>query len=310
MDTTILERVGHAYGVKGANLTLLGGFDKNVFLSPDKNIVIKLLDTEKYTEASLLREIEIMTFMAKHGIKTASLQKSVNEKTIDCVDGVDKKYFTMATAKIEGTMITDFRNDEQLVKQWGATLGKMHQITKQHGHHLHQHYVEWDDDLCEDEFTEGVSQMIKDKWKMAVEQVNKLSFDRDWYGVVHHDLHHENLLMSGEEMYVIDFGDVRKSWYIYDVAIPIYTALEHWRHAKSKNGSESIQWFTQTFLAGYCQETHLSDEARNWLPFFIEYRLLYSYQYVIRAFKEQEISAHVERILEDMRIRIETGKMI
>ena len=194
MDTTILERVGHAYGVKGANLTLLGGFDKNVFLSPDKNIVIKLLDTEKYTEASLLREIEIMTFMENHGIKTASLQ--------------------------------------------------------------------------------------------------------------------ENLLMSGEEMYVIDFGDVRKSWYIYDVAIPIYTALEHWRHAKSKNGSESIQWFTQTFLAGYCQETHLSDEARNWLPFFIEYRLLYSYLYFIRAFKEQEISAHVERILENMRIRIETGKMI
>ncbi|WP_197284349.1 phosphotransferase [Bacillus sp. JCM 19041] len=310
MDTQILEQVGHAYGVKATNFELLGGFENNVFLSPEKNIVIKLLDTDKYNEASLLREIEIVTLMEKHGIKTSSPQISVNNKTVEFIQGVEKSYFTMAFSKVDGTTLADYENNPHLVKQWGKTLGKMHQISKQYGHQLRNNDVEWNDDIKDGEFTDGVSQTIKDKWKIHLEQVGSLSLHQDWYGVVHHDLHHENILMSGEELYVIDFGDVRKSWYIYDVAIPIYTALEQYRHKKSGNEGEFYQWFTEVFLSGYCEETSLSDEARKWLPFFLEYRLLYSYLYFLRAFKGKEINAKVERILEDMRTRIEKGPTI
>lgn len=70
MQKSTIEQVKKIYGVDSGELELLGGFDDNVFLSRDKNIVVKFLDAKKHRKENLLKELEVIKLMTTHGINT------------------------------------------------------------------------------------------------------------------------------------------------------------------------------------------------------------------------------------------------
>src|SRR5690625_4856844 len=78
----IIKQSEKVYGVDSDKLELLGGFDDNVFLSHDRNIVIKFLDTKKHRKENLLKELEVIKLMSTNGINTPAPILSQNGKFI------------------------------------------------------------------------------------------------------------------------------------------------------------------------------------------------------------------------------------
>lgn len=301
----IIKQSEKVYGVDSDKLELLGGFDDNVFLSRDRNIVIKFLDTKKHRKENLLKELEVIKLMSTNGINTPAPLLSQNGKFIELIKGQKKDFYIIAFSNVEGNVLLDYEEDNHLIKQWGRTLGEMHEVSKKYSLELDKGYLEWNHDINYEDFSKGTGGIIEKKWSTYMEQLSIMPFNKDVYGVVHHDLHNQNIMMSGNEMYVLDFGDVRKSWYAYDASIPIYHALEKNRTQNKINSAEFYEQFTKHFFEGYLEKTTISEEQYKLIPFFLEYRLLYSYLFFINSFKSNEMSTDIKNVLDDMRFRIE-----
>ena len=305
MQKNIIEQAKKLYGVDSDNLELLGGFYDNVFLSRDKNIVIKFFDIVKYRKENLLKEIQFIKLMTTNGVNTPAPMSSRNGKVIELVMGSKKEFYLIAFPNVEGTVLLDYEEDNYLIKQWGRTLGEMHEVSKKYASKLDESYLEWNHDIKYDGFSKGAGQIIRGKWNAYMEQLSSIPCNQDVYGVVHHDLHNQNIMISGDEMYVLDFGDVRKSWYAYDASIPIYHTLEKSRVQNKISRVEFYQRFTKHFLKGYREKTTLSQDQYKLIPFFLEYRLLYSFLYFLNSFKYNKMGTDMKNTLSDMRFRIE-----
>lgn len=181
----------------------------------------------------------------------------------------------------------------------------MHEVSKKYAFKLNKSYLEWNHDINYEGFSKGTGQLIEKKWSTYMEQLSSMPRNQDIYGIVHHDLHNQNIMISGDDMYVLDFGDVRKSWYAYDASIPIYHALEKNRRQNEINRIEFYERFSKQFFEGYSEKSTLSEDQYKLIPFFLEYRLLYSYLFFINSFKSNEVSTDIKNILDEMRFRIE-----
>ncbi|WP_077603571.1 phosphotransferase enzyme family protein [Oceanobacillus sojae] len=305
MNPIILEQLKSLYTENIEPLELLGGFHNNVFLSRNQKMVIKILDAETYRKINLLNEQEIINLMLPHGIKTSSLIPSKNGTPIELVEGKEKKFYLMAYSYIDGEVLSPSLKEDHLIKAWGKLLGKMHEITKLSSHAMKQNYLEWNHDIKNEDFAKGHGKIIEEKWKGYMDAFSALSKNENNYGIVHHDLHNENIMIANKDMYVLDFGDVRRSWYVYDAAIPSFHFMENNRNHTKLEQLQIYQNFTNLFFEGYAEETALSEDQLKLIPKFLEYRLLYSFLFFNNSFKGNEISTKVKSHLEKMRFRIE-----
>ncbi|WP_040982823.1 phosphotransferase enzyme family protein [Oceanobacillus jeddahense] len=304
MDPILLEQIKSLYSGIIKSPELLGGFDNNVFLFRDQNMVIKILDTEVYKKTNLLNEQEIINIMLQNGIKTPGLIPSKSGEFIELIKGEEKSFYVMAYSYVDGKVLTPDLKNKHFIKVWGKQLGKMHEITKLNNHEMRQNYLEWDHDIQASDFAKGQGRVIEEKWEKYMEQFSNLSKDKNNYGIVHHDLHNENMIIADKAMYVLDFGDVRKSWYVYDAVIPVFHFMENNRHRSSLEQHQIYHKFTTLFFEGYSEETVLSEDQMNLIPSFLDYRLLYSFLFFVNTFKGRKISPGVRKHLEKMQSRI------
>ncbi len=99
--------------------------------------------------------------------------------------------------------------------------------------------------------------------EQTLERVDRLLTDYGQgdkrYGLIHADLRLTNLLVDGDQTYVIDFDDCGFGWYIHDLA----AALSFYEHHERLN-----DWI-ENWLHGYTSVTPLSPEDIAMIPTFI-----------------------------------------
>lgn len=88
----------------------------------------------------------------------------------------------------------------------------------------------------------------------------------DRFGLTHADLRPANVLIDGEDTYVIDFDDCGFTWYLYDAA----TAMTH------SEGHEQAPTYLQAWVRGYERVTPLSRADRGVMPSMLMLRRLMS----------------------------------
>ncbi|GAK08194.1 phosphotransferase enzyme family protein [Geomicrobium sp. JCM 19038] len=308
MNADIYREVQEAYGLKSAQFYCLGGYEDNVFVSVEDDVVIKFLDASRHSLERLQQEVDWMQLMDRNGVRVPRSVLSKNDKAIERITGIEPCFYVTVTERIKATASKSFLKDSVLIERWGRTLGKMHAISKQHAD-WHSSYAPWDYDHCHRNFILTADQDVQSIWISYQDQLKALSKTKDTFGVVHHDLHHDNLLLQNNDLYVLDFGDLRNSWYVYDLAIAVHTALENNRFRQFEEEHSYKLRFTETFLRGYERETLLIEESRALLPFFLKYRLVYSYMYFQHTLTDAK-KLEVAQILNDMKNRIVTGETI
>jgi Ser/Thr protein kinase RdoA (MazF antagonist) len=78
------------------------------------------------------------------------------------------------------------------------------------------------------------------------------------FSMIHADLHHNNVLVDGERLTVIDFDDAGFGWHQYDIAVALY-------HSRATPNFEAV---TRAFLDSYRTRRTITDEALALVPMF------------------------------------------
>ena len=99
--------------------------------------------------------------------------------------------------------------------------------------------------------------------KAISSKINSLGYSKDVFGLIHGDLHQENILLDrSKNIRIIDFDDAGFGWYLYDIASLLF---EYKDHAEFETLSEG-------FLRGYRKGRLMSDNDWSMLPLFIHIR--------------------------------------
>ncbi|MBU9723037.1 MULTISPECIES: phosphotransferase enzyme family protein [Bacillaceae] len=314
MDKTILSKGVTIFNVDVSSLKLIGGFSNNVFegVRNSKKVILKFYPSSKYNKDSIIAELDWISFLFKSGVKVTAPIYSSNNRLIEVIRiNNGEEYCVVAFEKAKGTFInTSDKNtwNKDIFYKLGKTMGRIHFLSKQYQPSDRSiKRQEWDmGPLFSEYFGNGYEGVVV-KWEKYINMLNQLPMDIEGYGMIHNDLHQGNFFLYNNEVILFDFGDCEYNWFVYDIAIVLYHAVQSISDEDSHRRLEFATIFMKAFLHGYSKENNLDSYWLAKLPFFLNYRQIYSYIYFERFLNEdQKINKKTKQKLNTMRARIES----
>ncbi|NBJ70349.1 MULTISPECIES: phosphotransferase [Clostridia] len=311
MDSKLLGKGARLFDVDGSDLKLIGGFSNNVFEvnSSKGTFIIKYYPSSMYERYSIAAELEWITYLSESGVNVTTPIASINNKLLEVIIlNNEEVCYVSAFEKAKGEFVDVSNNkvwNASFFYTWGRTLGKIHRLSKL--------YRPTDPKMKRKDGESGllfinsilVSKLIKRKWENFIHNLKKLPKDNNGYGMIHHDLHHKNFYLYKKELVLFDFGDCEYSWFVYDIAIVLYHALQVVDNREKK---DFVYKFIRPFLKGYQTENQLQSDWLLKIPFFLNYRQIYSYMYFSTYLtNEQRKNGKTKQAIQRLKTKIENG---
>ncbi|PLR75775.1 aminoglycoside phosphotransferase [Bacillus sp. V3-13] len=307
MRNDILNKGAAAYGADVTSFKLLGGFDNNVYecKNKDGSLVLKFISGDNDL-SSLKSEINWIYYLSEHGMNVTKPILSQNGNIIETISCEGEDFILIAFEKAEGEFLNDLESNPAVIKNWGHTMGKMHALAKTY-EPLDPaiKHPEWNEGKVFTEYPDSAGEHVYEKWINFINKLKQLPKDKNSYGLIHHDLHQKNFYINGNEIILFDFGDCEYNWFVYDIAISLYHAIQAIPETEQERRETFALNFLDAFMKGYNEENSL---GKNWLlrlQLFLNYRQVYSFVYLSKFLKIDESNVNVKKALARMRGKIE-----
>lgn len=313
MDYIYLSKGATLFNADVKELKLIGGFSNNVFVCNrnSETFILKFYPNTTYKKESVRAELDWIRYLHKSGVNVTAPLPSISGNYLEIVQGENNvECYVLAFEKAKGTFInTSDTNswNNKFFYHWGKTLGKLHSLSKT--------YISIDENIKKQDWNtgllftkniEGISRVVSDKWYTLINYIDKLPKDINSYGMIHNDLHHKNFYLHNKEIVLFDFGDCEYNWFVYDIAIVLYHAIQTIDESDTQGRKDFACLFIHSFLQGYFTENNLDKYWLSKIPFFLDYRQIFSYIYFINFLsEEQKNNENVKDILKGMRTKIE-----
>lgn len=303
-----LRKGASLFGVNESDLKLIGGFSNNVFAAnSDKvSLILKYYPSSMYERDSIASELDWIIYLSESGMNVTVPIASINNKLMEVVFNKDEACYVVGFEKAKGEFVNVSNHKEwnaSLFYTWGKTLGNIHRLSKFY-QPKDPNIIRkaWDKDTL---FTDVIhdNELIKQKWENFICKLNKLPKNTNGYGMIHHDLHHKNFYLYQNELVLFDFGDSTYHWFVYDIAVVFYHAMQVVDDRRKK---DFVSTFIRSFLRGYETENQLQSDWLLRIPLFLHYRQLYSYLYLSTYLtNEQQSDVKIKQYLNRLQSKIE-----
>jgi len=232
----------------------------------------------------------------KDGIIAPVLIKSNNNKSIELYQDNEKTYVLCLFYELPGVFWD--KNDtstwnETVFYSWGSTIGKMHRMTKTY----HPPERAYKRPLFEDNFIpldcyKNIPTVYK-KMAQIQKEILTLPRDIDSYGLIHCDMHQQNLLINDNNISVLDFDDCKYGFFALDIGIALYHALWWGLPDDIFAQNDFALKIIKSFMSGYKAENSLSDFWLRKIMFFMQYRQIAALSWHLSYYKPKKLDAVV-----------------
>lgn len=232
---------------------------------------------------------------------------SKNNKLVEYIKYAGDYYFISIFEKAKGHSpnINDEKEwNSELFYKWGQNMGKIHNLSKSYRQHdMKILRNQWDEDIY---FNEDFSMKNKDNsiyetWNEILLEMKSLPKDKNSYGLIHYDFHHYNFFIHNGEITVFDFDDCLYHWFVCDIAIAIYHAIEAMRFTNEKEKNKFAYNFIKNFMAGYISENYIEEYWIENIPLFLEYRRICSYSFMYKILEGKDLDERKKDYMENRR---------
>ena len=247
--------------------------------------ILKITHSTHRRARQLFGELEFTDFLARNGMNVPRPLPSRTGVLVERIDARSGSFFAAAYQKAPGALVDWRAWTPELFKAWGATIGRMHALTKRYepseGSLRRGH---WHEDRDWDLDTSVPGSMIE--WRLRGQRIKdwlmSLPQGRDSYGLIHSDLHQWNILLHGQDLWPIDFDNLRYDWFVSDFTCVLINAIicqahcfqngdyDSWTSGQAMDSHEFLWYFFALFLKGYRRENTLRSEWILMLPRFLE----------------------------------------
>ncbi|MFJ8531485.1 phosphotransferase enzyme family protein [Bacillus sp. NPDC094106] len=276
-------------------------------ISEQGDYFVRITNYKTYEEQ--LEEVKYTDFLYREGLGVPPIITSLNGKLVEKIT-LDKELFIVLYKAASGIHLPRSQWNSSVLKKLGQQIGRLHRLSKKfESIEPIKHINDWYDNEEYSFLTyipkeEGI---IREFAHEILSSIKKLPKSPSNYGLIHGDLWLENILVENDlNLTMIDFQDCEKHFYIFDLAVPIYSALEY-SFVGNGNIVDYGKSITQAIVDGYQEENEISKEMIDKLPLFIKLKEIFEYSLMHMYWNKEELTEEQVRIMNLYRIRIENN---
>jgi len=240
--------------------------------------------------AYIAAEMDWINYL-KDSVKAPVLVKSNNNKAIEQYQDDDQTYVLCLFCELPG-VFWDKNNastwNETVFYNWGSTMGKMHRLTKTYSppEGAHKRPL-FEDNFIPLDYYKNVPAVYK-KMAQIQEEILALPRDIDSYGLIHCDMHQQNLLINDNNISVLDFDDCKYGFFALDIGIALYHALWWGLPDDIFAQNDFALKIIKSFMSGYKAENTLSVFCLRKIMFFMRYRQIAALSWHLNYYKPKK----------------------
>ncbi|KAA0783333.1 MULTISPECIES: phosphotransferase enzyme family protein [Bacillus cereus group] len=266
---------------------------------------IRITNYKTYEEQ--LEEVTYTNFLYQNGLAVPPIIHSLNGNLVERLT-LDKEIFTVLYKTAPGIHLPRCEWNSNMFKKLGKQIGKLHRISKSFEQtNLVKHINDWYENE-EYNFLKYIPKeetTIREIASDVLTSIKELQKSTSNYGLIHGDLWLENILVeNNSNLTMIDFQDCEKHFYIFDLAVPIYSAIEY-SFAGNGNIVDYEHSITKAIFAGYQEENELPKEMIDKFPMFIKLKEIFEYSLLHMYWDKEELTEEQVRIMNLYRMKIE-----
>ncbi|ETT72468.1 protein kinase [Paenibacillus sp. FSL R7-277] len=264
--------------------------------------------TNYKTYEEQLAEVNWTTYLFNRGVRVPEVVPTIQDSLVSTLLLNEEEKSVVLFQAAAGIHLPRAKWDKTIFRTLGQQMGRMHQVSKEYQQsEAAQPIPHWYDN-DEYDFLKSIpaeERAIRDIAKDVLKQVRMLPKDEANYGIIHGDLWLNNTLVDSDSaLTMIDWQDCERHYYVYDLAVPIYSALE-FSFAGGQNLIDYKRAITKAITDGYKEEHPLSAEMSRQLPLFMRLKELFEYNLMHMYWNFEELSEEQVRILNLYRSKIE-----
>ncbi|QDU62871.1 serine/threonine protein kinase [Planctomycetes bacterium Pan216] len=275
-----------------------------VFAANDEDgeaVIVRATSNAHRSQEQVRAELEWIRFLDDVGVPVASLIEARSSKPVVSIINNERPFHLACFKRLDGTTLEGSRLerwDEELIRQWGRTIGLVHRWSKRFQSRGPKRY-QWHE-LPElvlrgrrpDLFDEKVVARIDELFARL--QTTKVD---DSYLLVHGDIWPENFLVSDDEFVLFDFDQSMYCWKLYDLVVAFHAQYVHTLGEEPIIDGSQAGRFWKLLIEGYRDEARLEPEELRLAEPLLRLRL--ALDYMNSASEPKKWAASLNMPLED-----------
>ncbi|MES5866500.1 phosphotransferase [Bacillus cereus group sp. RP32] len=264
--------------------------------------------TNYKTYAEQLEEVTYTNFLYQNGLGVPPIIPSLQGNFVEKFP-LDKEIFAVLYKAAPGIHLPRCDWNSNIFKKLGKQIGKLHRISKSFEQtnpvkHINGWYENEEYNFLK--YIPKEETTIREIASDVLTSIKELQKSTSNYGLIHGDLWLENILVeNNSNITMIDFQDCEKHFYIFDLAVPIYSAIEY-SFAGNGNIVDYEHSITKALFEGYKEENELPKEMIDKFPLFIKLKEIFEYSLMHMYWGKEELTEEQIRIINLYRMKIET----
>ncbi|OUB75878.1 protein kinase [Bacillus thuringiensis serovar zhaodongensis] len=226
---------------------------------------------------------------------------------------LDKEIFAVLYKAAPGIHLPRSEWNSNIFKKLGKQIGKLHRISKSFEKikpvkHINDWYENEEYNFLK--YIPKEENTIREIASDVLTSIKELPKSPSNYGLIHGDLWLENILVeNNSNLTMIDFQDCEKHFYIFDLAVPIYSAIEY-SFAGNGNIVDYEYSITKALFEGYQEKNELPKEMKDKFPLFIKLKEIFEYSLMHMYWDKDELTEEQVRIMNLYRMKIENKNTV
>lgn len=263
-----------------------------------KTKLLRFTPTSEKDKNNVLAELEFICYLSSNGYPALKTVLSKNSEELVEAQTPWGEYYATVFDRVKGVQIEDTDFNDNIMFEYGKTLGKLHKLSSSFKPILRR--WSYEDILL------WIHSSLKEfeNQEVALNEVtllqayfSNLPKTTQNYGLVHYDFDLDNVFYdeASGTCNVIDFDDAMYHWYAMDIEQTLDSI-------KEEVDAKKYEHIKECFLNGYRNEYEITDEMLSIQPIFRRFANLYSYTRVLRAC--EEVWNNEPEWLIDLRIKL------
>jgi Ser/Thr protein kinase RdoA (MazF antagonist) len=260
---TALEETSPLYGFQIDKLVKLeGGFENKMF-GFENRIVIRVTPPGHKTLSDVKAEIDWLAYLSEHN---APVVRAIPSKEDNFVEAVKTDAGEISVVSFEwapGHIVTSEDFSAELFRTWGQAVGMMHRLAKDYRPQSGERgRIQWFDDEYLDRTLIPLDQdRVLERFDALIDYFKDKPTSRDSFGLIHQDVHQDNLFLNAEKLTVLDFDDCVYGFFVFDIANALGFSI--WEKPEKMTNREFADFYLKHFMIGYERENHLDESWRE-----------------------------------------------
>ncbi|WP_026906820.1 phosphotransferase enzyme family protein [Paucisalibacillus globulus] len=255
-----------------------------------------------------LEEVNYTNFLYEEGLGVSPTVSSYNGKVVEKITLNNNEVLTVLYKSAPGAHLPRNQWNANILRELGRQIGRLHRFSKKFEEiHPVKYINDWHDneEYAFLKYIPKEEHTIRDTAQEVLSTIRKIPKNLSNYGLLHGDLWLENILVGHDSnLTMVDFQDCEKNFYIFDLAVPIYSAMEY-SFIGGGNIVDYGQGITKAIIEGYQEENELPMEMLDKLPLFIRLKEIFEYSLMHMYWDEDKLTEDQIRIMNHFRLRIE-----